>query len=401
MFDFEVVSDGTKRICELSKTADTVIYCGGNDPEQVARECYDRKTIELPPVQKNAVVALSEARPDFVFIIVSSYTYAMPFEENRPSAIIWTNHAGPELGHAVSATLFGENNPAGRTPVTWYECDEDLADIKDYDIMKNKMTYRWFEGKALYPFGYGLGYSSFSYDNFDVEINGDEILASVDITNNGKYDGDEVVQIYFRPLSERLRRPLRQLCGFKRTNVKAGETKRVGISIPLRELEFYDVSRQRFCVEGGEYELMVGASSADIRKSAVVKIEGEIIPPRDFSIETEAQLYDAEQNTEIYIDPRTAQSHVRGKKWVNRLDYCNVDFDSATSVSVFAAAVVDEKKITIELDGQNVAEITVKPSDGYTDFSEYVAMIEGGGYHRLSLSFGENVSIKSLKINRK
>lgn len=400
MFSVEVISDGTERILSLAREADTVIYCGGNDPEQVARECYDRKTIKLPTVQGRAVTALSEIRPDFIFVILSSYTYSMPFEKSRPGAILWTNHSGPELGHALSAILFGNAIPAGRTPVTWYECDEDLADIKDYDIVRNKMTYRWFEGKALYPFGHGLSYNSFTYSDMNAVVCNDEIVVSVDVKNEGKYDGDEVVQIYFRPLSKRILRPRLQLCGFKRVSFKAGEEKRVEISIPVRELEFYDVSRQRFCVESGEYELMAAASSDDIRLTARVNIDAEVVPPRDFSEYTQAQLYDTEKTTEIYIDPRSSESHVRGKGWTNALTYQNVDFTSCKSISVLAAAVVDEKVISVEINGKAKAEITVKPSDGYTDFSEYTVALNAQGNSDLTLSFGENVSIKSIKLNR-
>lgn len=402
MFGINVISKGDERIAEIAQNADTVIYCGGNDPEQVARECYDRRTIELPTVQKNAVVKLAETRPDFVFIIVSSYTYSMPFTENRPAAILWTSHAGPELGHAVSETIFGENNPAGRTPVTWYECDEDLGDIKDYDIMKNKMTYRWFEGNALYPFGHGIGYSSFSYSNVNAAVNGDEITVSLDIANDGKYDGDEVAQVYFRPVSQRIERPVRQLCGFKRVNVKAGKSIHTEISIPLRELEFYDVSRQRFCLEGGEYELMIGASSRDIRQTVIIAVEGEAVPPRDFSEETEAQFYDRQDNTEIYIDPITTESHIRGTKWDNRLIYQSVDFDGVKSITVYASAVVDEKKLSVLLDDetQPKIEITINASDGYTDFHEYTAALTADGKHDLVLSFGENLCIKSIRLDK-
>ncbi len=402
MFAIHTVSKGEERIAEIASKADTVIYCGGNDPEQVARECYDRKTIELPDVQRKAVMKLAEIRPDFVFIIVSSYTYSMPFTDKRPAAILWTNHAGPELGHAFAETVFGFNNPAGRTPVTWYDCDEDLADIKDYDIMKNKMTYRWFEGEALYPFGHGLSYGRFTYSNVNYEVKADEIIVSVDITNDGSLDGEEVVQIYYRPLSQRIRRPLKQLCGFKRLSVVAGETIHAEISVPLRELEFYDVSRQRFCLESGEYEIMTGASSADIRHSAVVDISGEEIPPRDFSVETEAQYYDREKNTEIYIDPITCESHIRGRKWINTLTYQNVCFDDVKKISVMASAVVSEKKISVLVDAEKepVCELTIPASDGYTDFNEYTAEIALNGNHDITLSFGENVSISSIRTIR-
>lgn len=402
MFEINTVSKGSERIAEIAEKADTVLYCAGNDPEQVARECYDRRTIELPAVQREAVMKLAEVREDFVLIIVSSYTYSLPFTDKRPAAVLYTCHAGPELGHAAADTIFGMSNPAGRTPVTWYECDEDLGNIKDYDIMKNKMTYRWFEGKPLYPFGHGLSYSRFSYSNAVVKTSSDEINVSVDIKNEGQYDGDEVVQIYFRAVSERIQRPRRQLCGFKRVNIKAGEAVRCEISVPLRELEFYDVSRQRFCLETGDYEIMIGASSEDIRHSEIVKIDGEVIPPRDFSIETEAQLYDREKNTEIFIDPVTAESHVRGLKWANALVYQNVDLDGAKSITISAAAPVDPKKIAVGIDKNAgaLAELEISASDGFTDFHDYTAEISADGQHDLTLSFSENVCVRSIKISR-
>lgn len=399
MFEIETVSSGTDRIAEIAKAADRVVYCGGNDPEQVARECYDRKTIELPQVQKNAVLKLAETRPDFVFVVVSSYTYSLPFVTSRPGAILWTSHAGPELGNAMYKTLFGVNNPAGRTPVTWYNCDEDLADIKDYDIMKNKMTYLWFEGEPLYPFGHGLSYTSFEYSNVSVRAD-NEVTILLNVKNTGSRDGDEVVQVYYKPLSNRVNRPNKKLCGFKRVNVKAGDSVAVEIRVPLTELEFFDVSREKFCLEAGEYEFMIGASSADIRDIKTVSISGETVPPRDFFKETKAEMYDSEENTEIFVSPITAESHVIGLKWDNSLTYRNVDFDGARSVVLTACAVIESKKLKAYVDGEFLCEIDILSSDGYTDFTEYKATISISGKHDLTLSFGENLSIKSIRLEK-
>ncbi len=399
MFGIKTVSVGSERIAEIAKNADTIIYCGGNDPEQTARECYDRRTIELPTVQRDAVMKLAEIRPDFVFVVVSSYTYSMPFTDYRPGAILWTNHAGPELGHAMYDTLFGDNNPAGRTPVTWYSCDEDLPDIKDYDIMKNKVTYLWFEGKPLYSFGHGLSYSSFDYEKPEITVK-DKITVSVNVKNTSDRDGDEVVQVYYRPMSKRVKRPLKKLCGFSRINVPSGKTVRAEITIPLSELEFFDVSREKFCLESGDYELMIGSSSSDIRYKETITIHGETVPPRNLTRETEAMLYDDEQNTEIYINPVTAVSHVRGLKWGNSLIYKNVDFNGVKSITVTAAAVIDPKKINADADGAAIAEFEIKSADGYENFSEYTAEICADGCHDLRLSFGENVSIRSVRLNK-
>ncbi len=402
MFRICTVSRGSERLAEIAGTADTVIYCAGNDPLQVARECYDRRTIELPPVQREAVQRLSEEHDDLILLIISSYPFAIPLSANSPAAVLYTCHAGPELGHAVAETLFGKNNPAGRCPQTWYACDEDLPDIKDYDVMKNKMTYRWFEGVPQYPFGYGLSYSRFAYANPSYAVNNSEILVSVDITNTSEVDGDEVVQVYFHAMSKRIPRPLRQLCGFRRIHVKSGGTVRCDISIPLRELEFYDVSRERFCLESGEYEIMIGASSADIRFSETIVVSGETVPPRDFTKETDAQLYDAEDATEIYTDPVSGETHIRGTEWTCMLLYQNVDLANAKSLIIRASAPVDPAKILVFLDHEStpLAEITVQSADGYTDFSAYEIPLQAGGCHDIRLSFGNNCCIRSLRITK-
>ena len=144
---------------------------------------------------------------------------------------------------------------------------------------------------------------------------------------------------------------------------------------------------------------MTGASSSDIRHSGVVGVTGEVIPPRDFTIETEAQYYDREKNTEIYIDPITCESHVRGRKWVNTLTYQNVCLDGVKEIAVKAAAVVSEKKISVLIDDakEPACELTIAASDGYTDFNEYRAEIDISGNHDITLSFGENVCVSLIR----
>ncbi len=400
MFRIHTVSCGADRLSEIASHADTVIYCAGNDPMQVARECFDRRTIQLPPVQCQAVSRLVQERDDLIMLIVSSYPFAFHFTDKCPAAILYTCHAGPELGYAVSQTLFGSYNPAGRCPQTWYACDEDVADLKDYDIMKNKMTYRWFDGVPQYPFGYGLSYSSFSYSALSAVAEGTDLVISFDVENSSAVDGDEVAQIYYHALSTRIPRPLRQLCGFRRVHIKAGDKVHCEIAVPLRELECYDVSRERFCLESGSYEIMVGASSADIRLKITVDIQGEIVPPRDFTMETDAQLYDGESATEIYTDPLTGDTHIRGTEWSCSLLYQNVALKEGSRLIIRAAAPVDPARITVFVgqDSAPVGEITVQSADGFTDFSAYEIPLHIHGCHDIRLSFGNNCCIRSLMI---
>ncbi len=402
MFGLHRVSSGKVRLLDLATRADTVIYCAGNDPEQVARECYDRRTIRLPMVQQEALDHLLLCCPNTILLMTSSYPFAFDFAGYPPAAILWSSHAGPELGHAVAATLFGENNPAGRLPQTWYACDEDLADIRDYDVVKNKMTYRWFDGTPLYPFGYGLSYSRFSYENFHCTITEEGILAEADITNISAADGAEVVQLYAHALSRRIVRPDKQLCGFCRIHVKAGETVHVSCMIPYRELEIYDVTRERFCLEEGDFAIMMGASSADIRECTMVHVAGEKIPPRDFTKPVDARLYDAETCTEIFTDALTGETRVKAMAWTSMLTYQNVDLDNAKQIIIMAGAPIEEGKIRVFLDDSKepIAEMTVPSVDGFWDFRECTVQLSAGGCHDLRLVFGNNCSIRSIRIEK-
>lgn len=401
MFRIHTESEGAQRLCDLASRADTVIYCAGNDPEQMAKECYDRRSIALPEVQENHLLHLLTTGQDIVLLMTSSYPFALHFPEERPAAILWSSHAGPELGHAVEATLFGGNNPAGRLPQTWYACDEDLPSIKNYDIMKTKMTYRWFDGTPLYPFGHGESYTRFLYKHADCVQEDDAVKLTVEIENAGKYDGDEVVQAYLQAKSARVQRPQLQLCGFRRIHVKAGETVRCEISVPLRELEIYDVSRQRFCLETGDYAFLIGASSADLRLSAQLTIQGETIPPRDLTSETPAEFYDDHENTEIWTDALTGLTHLRGTKWSNTLHFRCVDLTGMQQLTIFAAAVVEPVQIHVFLDEetQPAASIQVDSSDGFTDFRAFTAALHADGIHDIRLHFGNTCCIRSLKLS--
>ncbi len=401
MFAVERVSSGRARLLALASRADTVIYCAGNDPEQVARECYDRKSIRLPIVQQMALDVLTQQCPNLILLITSSYPFALEFDQ-KPAAVIWTSHAGPELGHAVEATLFGDNNPAGRLPLTWYACDEDLPDLKDYDIMKNRMTYRWFDGKPLYPFGYGLSYSQFAYSNLTCTLEGDAVCLAVDVTNTSERDGDEVVQVYFHTSSQWIPRPIRQLCGFKRIHVKAGETVRRLITVSLRELEYYDVVRERFALAKGDYMFEVGASSADIRLTASLHLDGEPEAVRHPLQEIPAAQYDREEAAEIFTDCLTGETYVKSTGWSSTLVYRMEGLDGVTMLSVQASAPCEPAVLRVYLDDETEprAEMTVASSDGFTDFHAYTAPWDCplDGCHAVRIAFGNNCCIQSFRF---
>lgn len=406
LFHVQMVSFGWERISKLAKNCDAVVYCGGNDPEQVARECYDRKTIALPDTQTRCIKELYNALystgiPN-ILLLISSYPYALHSNAlqdtgGQTNAILWTSHAGAELGHAVAETLFGENNPAGRLPMTWYACDEDLPDIKDYDIMATKMTYRYFDGAVEYPFGHGLSYSKFEYSNMQTAVTSEGVRISADIANVSDRDGDEVVQVYYHAVSKRIIRPVLQLCAFKRMHIKARETVKFETVIPFAEFQFYDVSREKFCVESGEYEIAIGASSADLHCVRTIAIEGETVPPRDLSKKTSAELYDTQRGTEIYTNPLNGVTHIRGKQWYNTITFQNCDLTGVKALTVWASAPIQPQGISVCVDGEKMAEILIPSCDGYEDFKKLTIHFESDGCHDLTFAFGEGISIQSIR----
>jgi beta-glucosidase len=188
--------------------------------------------------------------------------------------------------------------------MTWYSSVEQLPDIMDYDIRKGKRTYQYFDGEPLYPFGYGLSYTTFRYD--ELEISPDRvdsrgnISVSVRIENSGDMAGDEVVQLYMRADSSRVQRPLKELKSFRRIHLAPGEKRTVRFTVPAAELAYWDVTRDAYCVESGTYTLMVGGSAGDIRVQKKLAVDGDTVPPRDLTRETLAVNYDDYDG--VYLD---------------------------------------------------------------------------------------------------
>ncbi len=403
IFHMIEVSDGWQRIAALARVCDAVVYCGGNDPMQVGRECYDRKSIFLPHTQIEHLSELNTALADtdipLILALISSYPYALGNVRDLCDSILWSSHAGPELGHAVADTIFGANNPAGRLPQTWYASDDDLAPIGDYDIAATKMTYRWFDGEPEFPFGFGLSYSRFVYSGLHTELTGEGLRISVNITNDSACNGDEVVQVYAHAQESPLPRPLRQLIAFERIHIPAGETVTAELFAPMRELEIWDVTREQFCLLTGDYEILAGASSADIRCTETVHIEGEILPSRDIRHPVRAELWDDQFCTEIFTDPVSGETHVRGMGWHNQISLRDCDLEGVTRFFIDGAAPVETAVVKVFLDSSDVpsAEITVPPCDGFTDFRESAAPFAGSGIHTIRLTFPQYFCLRSFR----
>jgi beta-glucosidase len=194
--------------------------------------------------------------------------------------MLWTAHGGQAAGVALARVLAGDVSPAGRLPQTWYADDADLPGLLDYDVIGSRQTYLYFEGTPLFPFGHGLSYASFAYDGLSAEVGEKSLRVSCAVANTGDLAADEVVQLYGRAVEPEVVRPRRELLAHRRVPLAPGERAEVEFEVPLRDLGFWDVARGAWRVAPGAYELLVGASSEDVRLREVVDLPGEPGAPR-------------------------------------------------------------------------------------------------------------------------
>ncbi len=297
-FTVEVVESGREKACSLAAASQTVILALGCNPMINAKEETDRRTIALPPAQEELFDAVVQRCRRAVVVLFSNYPYAIGEIDKKASAILWSATGAQDMGSAMAETVFGRNAPAGRLNMTWYADDSQLPAIDDYDIIKNGRTYRYFEGEALYPFGYGLTYTSFAYSDLTVTLSEDACLQiSFRVKNTGGRVSDEVAQVYGTAPASRVKKPLRQLLGFRRLkSVNPGETRRVELSVPVEEFRFYDAVSGTLMVEEGIYTVFAGASSADARLKTTVKIPGTRPGLRKLTDKTAADRYDEYEN---------------------------------------------------------------------------------------------------------
>ncbi|MCD4709225.1 MAG: glycoside hydrolase family 3 C-terminal domain-containing protein, partial [Bacteroidales bacterium] len=225
----------------------------------------DRTSLDLPAVQCSLIRRIAATGKPVTLVLMTGSAVSINREHEAVPAILQAWYGGEAAGEAVADVLFGDFNPAGRLPVTFYRSVNDLPTFENYDM--EGRTYRYFKGEVLYPFGYGLSYTSYSYDNLilekdEITTEGEVITVSVDITNSGERDGEEVVQLYIHDMESDEVRPLKDLRGFERVSVKAGQTIVVTMTLGPDELAYYDTAMGDYLVEPGLYEIMVGPSSA-------------------------------------------------------------------------------------------------------------------------------------------
>ncbi|WP_152364352.1 glycoside hydrolase family 3 C-terminal domain-containing protein [Microlunatus speluncae] len=300
-FLITVISDGRAEVAAAAAWADTVIMTAGNDPHLLGRETEDRPDLALPEPQAALLRAARAATDRVLLIIVSSYPYALDASIASTPAIVWTSHAGQELGHGVVDVITGAVEPAGRLAQAWPAPDNRLPDLFDYDIISSRGTYWYSDQAPLYSFGHGLGYAPVDYADLTVAAAAGPVRVSVRVTNAGDRPVVEVVQAYVSAPAHRLQFP-RRLCGWQRVRLEPGESRIVDLELHPGAFETYDVTRSELIIERGDYVIGVGTNADDHRCVETVRLAGETVGPHDLTGPVEAAAFD--HCTRIRLAPR-------------------------------------------------------------------------------------------------
>ena len=249
---------------EKARDAETVVFVGGISPNLEREEAKvtepgfdngDRTSIELPQVQRDILKALHEAGKKVVLVNCSGSAVALyPEKMETCDAILQAWYAGEQGGHAIADVLFGDYNPSGKLSITFYKDDTQLPAFDEYS-MANR-TYRYFKGEALFPFGYGLSYTTFAIGQPTYKNN----KVRVEVKNTGEREGTEVVQVYVRNIADK-EGPLKSLRAYQRVSLKAGESRMIEIDFPRERFEGWDAQTNTMRIVPGNYQLMVGNSS--------------------------------------------------------------------------------------------------------------------------------------------
>ncbi|MCX4765360.1 glycoside hydrolase family 3 C-terminal domain-containing protein [Streptomyces sp. NBC_01275] len=385
VFEVVVVERGEDAVARVAAAADVVVVVAGNDPHINGRETEDRTTLRLPAHQERLLEAARAARARTVLALVSAYPYAI--EPGPLSAVLWTAHGGQAAGTALARVLAGDVSPAGRLPQTWYADDADLPDLLDYDVIGARQTYLYFEGSPLFPFGHGLSYASFAYADLAVRVEHGTAQVSFTVANTGDLAADEVAQLYTRAVDPSVTRPRRELLDHRRITLAPGAKTEVSFQVPLSAFAFWDVAQGRWRVEPGLYDLLVGASSADVRLRTTLTLDGEpSLPRRVRRLGLSAADFDEQSGTEIVDRTKTSGDAVTAvADGSGELVYRACDFTAGvTGVTVTAAG---SGTVELSLDGgPTLASLTIgTPTPGPYDHRSVDAPFTADGVRDLHL----------------
>ncbi len=272
-FSYAFVGNGVAEAVKAAREADAVVFFAGVDA-LAADEEKDFPNLALPEDQSKLFEEVQKANPKTVLVLQTGNPLVLTPREKSARAIVQAWYAGQDAGTVIAEVLFGDTNPSGKLPVTFYASLADLPPMEDYDVRKGR-TYMYLSKEPAFPFGHGLSYTSFRYDGLKLSSTTvreeGKLRVELDVTNTGARPGAEVIQIYVRPPQG----PKQVLRAFRRVQLGAGAKEHVSIDLAIADLAHYDAKAKRDVVDPGSYEVLVGASSADIRHRA----KFDVAPP--------------------------------------------------------------------------------------------------------------------------
>jgi beta-glucosidase len=293
--------DLKKNAIQAAGQADAIILAMGISPEIEGEELGvqlpgfaggDRTTIELPEIQQEIIGEIQKYNKPIIMVLMGGGSFGLEKEDQICDAILEAWYPGQSGGTAIADVLFGDYNPGGRLPLTFYKSTSDLPDFSDYD-MENR-TYKFFKGNPLYPFGFGLSYTNFSYDNLlipdQIESN-EKLKITVDVENTGDMAGDEVVQVYVRDVSASVRVPKHSLQAFERISLQPGEKRTISFELSPKNLALLNKDL-KWMVEPGEFIISVGGGQPDFdAKTSEVLTTTLVISGENFMLD---EMYPAD-----------------------------------------------------------------------------------------------------------
>lgn len=272
-----------KEALQIGAKSEVIVFVGGISPELEGEEMPvqidgfsggDRTHLDMPKSQQLLLEKLILLKKPIVLLLTNGSALSVNWAQPNIPAIIECWYPGEEGGNAVADVLFGDCNPAGRLPVTFYKSVNDLPPFDDYKM--EGRTYRYFKGEPLYAFGYGLSYTQFSYSGITSGSKsysaGQSVAIKVTVKNIGNYDGDEVVQVYCVQPESVSTRPIKTLVAFQRIYLKRGESREVSLTVAPEQLRHFDPKMGDYTIASGNYNFQVGAASDDIRGNVTVEI---------------------------------------------------------------------------------------------------------------------------------
>jgi len=391
-----------------AKKAQIVVLACGTDMS-TGGEGSDRSAIGLPGAQDQMIQAVYQANPHTVLVLINSFSLAVNWEQDNLPAIITAWFGGQAQGTAIADVLFGDYNPGGKLASTWYKSTTDIPVKSDYNIRNNR-TYMYYKGTPLYPFGYGLSYTTFKYSNMTVSApslsQGNSIVVTADVTNSGLKAGDEVAQLYINMPSTMVR-PMKQLKGFNRLTLQPGETKTVSFTLKYNDLQYYDVVSRTFKVEGGSVNLYVGSSSQDIRLTSTVSSAAGTVSStyrQNPYIKIEAEDYENKTSSVMLKSCSEGGLCLDSLPDNSNVVYKNFNFDkSALKFKARQASLMNNGSISIVLDsisGPVAGTLNLTNTGSITSFvTDSCNLSEIKGVHDVYLVFKGGTATVGTRLN--